>query len=232
MDGDRVWNEYFALVRQRLDWNTLEKDELDYKRKTERDLRAISDDVLSGNENWIKAADGDFRYNLNNLCGWRAVNALSIWYEEKPGPASDALRDLWSQDGGSPDGLPPTDQVIERVRTIAKRMPAVDGLRGSGVRMRLIAALLMRISAERYPPFKVKEFNKAYERTDYPKPPKNPDEAALYEHALGFLDRLVEEAASRGLDWPRNRLEAQSVVYKLERILDNGEFRQCGSASL
>ena len=30
MDGDRGWDGYFALVRQHLDWNTLEKDELDY----------------------------------------------------------------------------------------------------------------------------------------------------------------------------------------------------------
>ncbi len=219
MDGDhaRGWDGYFALVRQHLDWNTeIESVELKYKRATERYLRSVTDDALK--RNWIKATKGDIRYNLNNLCGWRAVEALSMWYEEDPGPASEALRDLWAPDDGSPDGLPPTDQIIARVRTFAERMPAVEDLRGPGVRMRLIAALLMRISAESYPPFKVREFNKAYERTDHPKLPRDADEATLYEHALEFLDRLVEEAAARGLNW-RNRLEAQSVVWTIEKKL-------------
>ena len=85
--------------------------------------------------------------------------------------------------------------------------------------MGLIAALLIRISAEHYPPFLLSLFTKAYELTDHPKPPKNADEATLYEHALEFLDRVVEKAAVRNLDWPRNLLEAQSVVYNLDRSL-------------
>ena len=225
MDGaverDRYgWAAYFALVRRYLDRTTLETVELEYKYATERYLRAVTDDVLSQQGNWI---NGDLRYNLNNLCGWRAIEALSNWLAEAPGPASAALRDLWSRDESEPDEALPTDRVIARVRTFAERLPAVENLGTAGVRMRLIAALLMRISAERYPPFKVREFNKAFQRTDYPKPPKNPDEAGLYEHALGFLDRMVEAAAAHGLDWPRNRLEAQSVVYKFERILDDGD---------
>ena len=219
MDGNRVrgWDEYFALVRQHLDWNTIESDELKYKRATEQYLRSVTDDALSGNENWIKATKGDIRYNLSILCNWRAVDALSKWYEEDPGPASEALRDLWAPDDGSPDGVPPTDQIIARVRTFAERMPVVEDLSGTGVRMGVIALLLMRISAENYPPFRVTAFNKAYERTDHPKPPRGTDEATLYERALKFLDRLVEEAAARSLDWPRNRLEAQSVVDTIEK---------------
>ena len=230
MDGDHAverdrygWAAYFALVRQYLDRTTLENDELNYKYATERYLRSVTDDVLSQPGNWIKeAGDGNLRYHLINLCGWRAVEALSDWWEEDPGPVAEALRDLWSADEGAPDGALPTDRVLARVRTFAEHLP-VENLRGAGGRMRLIAPLLMRISAERYPPFKVREFNKAYERTDYPKPPKNPDEAALYEHALGFLDRMVDAAAAHGRDWPRNRLEAQSVVYKLERIFDENQ---------
>ena len=227
MDGDHAverdrygWAAYFALVRKYLDRTTLETVELEYKYATERYLRAVTDDALSQPGNWI---NGDLRYNLNNLCGWRAIEALSNWLAEAPGPASAALRDLWSRDESAPDEALPTDRVIARVRTFAERLPAVENLGTAGVRMRLIAALLMRISAEHYPPFKVREFNKAFQRTDYPKPPKNPDEAGLYEHALGFLDRMVEAAAAQGLDWPRNRLEAQSVVYKFERILDDGD---------
>ena len=81
--------------------------------------------------------------------------------------------------------------------------------------MGLISALLIRISAEHYPPFGVEMFRKAYDITDYPKPPKDADEATLYKHALEFLDKFVEEARARRLEWPRSILEAQSVVYML-----------------
>ena len=37
----------------------------------------------------------------------------------------------------------------------------------------------------------------------------------MYEHSLGFLDRLIEEAADRGLSL-RNRLDAQGVVWQLQ----------------
>ncbi len=228
MDGDhaRGWDGYFALVRQHLDRNTIEKDELNYKRETARDLRAVSDDVLSGNENWIKATKGPFLGNLNNLCDWRGVSALSKWFENDPKGASEALRDLWSPDDLSPGKIPATDRVIARVRTFAERFPHVaisdDGqpFSGAGVRLRLIAALLMRLSAAHYPPFKVREFKKAYERTGYPNAPSNADEATLYEHALKFLDEFVAKAEARKLDLPQNRLEAQSVVFKLEWVLD------------
>ena len=61
----------------------------------------------------------------------------------------------------------------------------------------------------------VRMFNKAYKLTDHPKPPKDADEATLYQHALDFLDQFVEETRARRLEWPRNLLEAQSVVWRL-----------------
>ena len=205
------WDAYFTLVRT-LKWADVESEELEYKRDTERYLRSVSNEVLSSNENWVRAAKGDCRKNLNNLCYWEAVDALSKWYEKDPEQASAALRELWAPDD---DGLPSRDQVIARVRTFAKRVPDDFGVSGSGVRMRLIAGLLMRISAECYPPFMTTLFRDAYKRVGYPYPSKDADEATLYEHALEFLDELVEEAGARGLEWPRNLLEAQSVVYML-----------------
>ena len=34
-----------------------------------------------------------------------------------------------------------------------------------------------------------------------------------YEHALGFLDRMLDEARRAGQEWPSTRLDAQSVVW-------------------
>ena len=89
--------------------------------------------------------------------------------------------------------------------------------------MRLISFLLMGLDAERYPPFMTTVFAAAYELTKYQGPPRDADEAALYQHALGFLDRLIEEADK--LDRPRSRLEAQSVMFGIWYPLDQFSAR-------
>ena len=43
----------------------------------------------------------------------------------------------------------------------------------------------------------------------------------MYEHALGFLDRLVERAGELGYERPADRLEAQSIVWMMRD--DQGE---------
>ena len=78
--------------------------------------------------------------------------------------------------------------------------------------MNVISVLLMALDVEHYPPFMTDAFDDALKRTGYPKPGSDADEAALYEHALGFLDRFVKEASQRGLP-VRNPLEAQSLVW-------------------
>ena len=72
----------------------------------------------------------------------------------------------------------------------------------------------MGLDVEQYPPFKITLFEDAYGRTEYEKPGGSADEATLYEHALGFLDRFIEEADKRGLRL-RHRLDAQSVVWAI-----------------
>ena len=61
--------------------------------------------------------------------------------------------------------------------------------------------LLMGLDVHSYPPFRVTAFHHgAYERTGYDYPPQGADEAALYEHALGFLDRFIE-GERPSVDW-------------------------------
>ena len=70
----------------------------------------------------------------------------------------------------------------------------------------------MGLDVEQYPPYKTEAFKLAYERTGYDSLEQGADEAALYEHALDFLDRFIEEAKHRGLEL-RHRLDAQSLVW-------------------
>ena len=80
--------------------------------------------------------------------------------------------------------------------------------------MSLVAALLMALDEKQYPPFRIRVFEAAYGATQYTQPKKNSDEADIYEHALGFLDRFIDESAQRDLEL-RHRLDAQSVVWAI-----------------
>ena len=93
--------------------------------------------------------------------------------------------------------------------------------------MTVASVLLMGLDVEQYPPFGTMIFGIAYDRTGYPKPETDADEAAVYEHALGFLDRFLSEASDRGMTLD-NRLEAQSIVWAVvrgrgEELTEGGE---------
>lgn len=222
MDGDHAiewdrygWDSYFALMRQRFDWDTIETEEMDYKRETEQRLRSVRDKVLAGRDDWpkdIKASP--LNRHLPNLCSPMSYIKLSGWFDQSTEKASTALRSLWRKDDPWSGRRLARAQVIVRIRDFSSLFPK-DVIGGAGTRLRVIAALLLAVDADRYPPFMVSAFDDAYERTGYDVPSSDADEGALYEHALTFLDHVVEGASARQLDWPRNRLEAQSVVWQI-----------------
>ena len=191
------WDAYFALVRN-LKWAVVESDELQYKRTAERYLRSVTNEVLSSKENWIDAARdrGNFRRYLNILGGgWKRMTYLAKWWDEEPERVAATLRDLWALHDGSSGELPSRDEVFTRIRRFNKELPFVDrNLRRPGGRLGLISALLIRISVEHYPPFKVTMFTTAYELTNYPKPPDDADEATLYKHV--GVSRQVRRGSS------------------------------------
>ena len=80
------------------------------------------------------------------------------------------------------------------------------------MRLAPVSVLLMALGLG-YPPFRMSALNRAYDRTGHPPPPRDADEGAVYEHALAFFDLLVARSAGR----PHNRLEAQSIVWLMQR---------------
>ena len=210
MIGATTWAEYAGRVRRYLATGRIDKEELNYKREAARELGRVREAALSGNVDWLDLLKKASPEHASNLCGWRGRDDLLKWFETD----SDALVKLWAPYEQSPGQAPPTADVIDRVRAFARRLPQ-GVISGTGTRMRPIAFLLMGLDAERYPPFRTTTFDDTYELTRYHGPPKDADEAALYEHALGFLDRLIKEAGKLKLGRPRTRLEAQSVVFGL-----------------
>ena len=152
----------------------------------------------------------------NNLTGtgdWRARDVIPRWFEASPNEALAAVRALWADDGTPPG---------ERISAFLSRVPKDRNFRGTGTRLRPVSVLLMALGRD-YPPFKISEFRSAYKRTKYSPPPGSADEATEYEHALVFLDALVERASALGFERPRDRLEAQSVVWMNETATSTAE---------
>ena len=207
------WGEYIEHA-QKFATDELEESELNYKRRTGKQLREVRDAVLSGGDDWLDRLKRIPTKRMNNLCNWRSRLNLFKWFDTDPGDALEALRKLWARDNRSPEQAPPVDEVVARIRDFAEWLPE-DVFGGVGGRVRPISVLLMALDAEQYPPFMVTKFKAAYKRIGYRMHSKDADEAEIYKHALGFLDRFIQEAEKRELDRPSNRLEAQSLVFCL-----------------
>ncbi len=208
------WGDYFERVRG-LPREEIKK-ELDFKIKTEQGLKAVRSAVLADAENsgWVDLLrKNPLHGHLNDLCNWRRLGPLLSWIEKDRTGARDALRRLWADDNGTATTNASTEEMFERIRVFA------DGLhqeiRGPGGRMTVISVLLMARGAERHPPFGTRVFDKTYKEIGYGPLPRKRTEAELYKCALGFIDRLIKETEMRGLDLPTNRLEAQSVVWRV-----------------
>ncbi len=215
------WDEFVKRAKAYVDKGVLET-EVEYKVEIGRKLTEAREAVLAGSDGWGSLVKRGIAGNLIN--GIEQAR-FRDWIDESPNDALIALQALWTEDG---------DFVSEGVRDFCDLLPR-SASSGSGVRTTVASVLLMGIDAERFPPFRITVFNKAYERTGYDKPERNADEAALYDHALGFLDRFIKEADERRLPL-RHRLAAQSLVWALQDddggtdIEEEDDQTQSGSA--
>ena len=199
------WDEFVSQAQRHVDSGTLGADELDYKREMAQDLSAARDAVLAGESNWHDLLKRALRSRPGHPIAWQLMDDFNRWYTEHPGDALRALQSLWEGSHVS---------VEDPIRAFTAVLPD-SALRGAvGSSTNVISVLLMALDVESYPPFRTQAFDRAYERTRYGKPYPNSDEATVYEHALGFLDRFIDEARERGLDL-EHRLDAQSVVWQI-----------------
>ncbi len=198
----KLWDEYLTQAEACVDTGLLDSWENDYKVEIGRDLAETRRGVLANADDWVERMAKSVP---DNPLGWRSRQNLLNWVKESKVEALTALQAIWAQDPSSVD---------ERIRNFSDLFPTAVAS-GTGVRMRYISVLLMGLDAYRYPPFQTTIFQKVYGRTGYGKPDKDADEAALYRHALGFLDLFMDEASRRGLKL-RHRLDAQSLVWMIE----------------
>ena len=193
------WDAYLSLASDFLHTGRMQPWELGYKFGIGQKLAVAREAVLSDAEDWPDLVK---RGITGNIIHFTQQDNFRRWIDESQDDALKALLVIWKGDYSS---------IGERFRAFRKLFPP-SVTSGTGTRMTLISQLLMGLDVERYPPFRVTAFDRAYKRTGYDQPPNDADEAALYEHALGFLDRFTIEARIRGVP-TRHRLDAQSLVW-------------------
>lgn len=145
----------------------------------------------------------------DDIFDWRAGDPLKKWFKSASDEALSALRTLWSE-GSASSG--------ERIRAFFDQVPAEVPVKRKGTGLRPVSVLLMALGPD-YPPYKFRQFDRAYKRTGHPQPPRDADEASAYEHAVSFLDRLID--SNEGT--PQDRLEAESILWQMEYAAQHEE---------
>lgn len=200
--------QYVEYAHDCIETGELKSVEVDYKLDIIARFQTARELVLTGDEGWFTAVETAVRKD-NNLIDNFSRPALLAWMSDSRNEALRALQEMWTSAPRS---------ASERINALWSIVPKLARVTGVGSRLRPASVLLMAMGPD-YPPFKITEFESAYNRTGYPIHAQDDDEGRAYEHALEFLDRLI---ANSNREWPRDRLEAQSVVYWVENNLSGG----------
>ena len=193
------WDEYIRRAQRYFDTGLLDSEENDYKKiELGQEIAVARQAVIEGEPEWASLLKKGLP--SGNPITWRTKADFSDWLDDSPDIALEALQLIWAED---------TSSITARIRAFTNLFPQ-SAIRGKvGTRARFISVLLMGLDVKDYPPFGLTVFNKACDQTGYNRSESGSDEAGLYDHALGFLDRFMEEATARGLNL-RHRLDAQS----------------------
>ena len=198
-------DDYVRRAQPFIESGRLDAEEMEYKLETVDRLGAVRDVALAGDSAWPSLLSRALLESNLSGGGWRASEVITKWLRNEPAQALSALVALWSDDTAPG----------ERVSAFLSQVPEDANFTGVGTRLRPVSVLLMALGPE-YPPFKITEFNRAYKSTGHPQPRADANEGEQYQHALAFLDRLVERTSALGFERPCNRLEAHSVVWMNE----------------
>ena len=211
-----LWDACLAAVNEQ--YETIDQEEK-YKFDLAAALAKARTALLHDEPDWPDLATAAVRHKHNNLIHWMNQEKVVGCIASHPNEMRDALREMWSEDDRTPG---------DRIRAFDDRLSeSMLDIPPSAVGSRLAIAsyFMMGLDAQRYPPYQTKRFQSTYKQLDYPQSSAE-DAGGRYEHALGFLDRMLEEARRRDMDKPATRMDAQSVVFwQLHNEQPNGKVK-------
>ena len=208
---DLTWfgiDHYLRRAQEYVESGRLDSQEMEYKQELIDGLRRARSALFSGDEEWRVLVRKALAVQGSPLT-WRSAQAIYRWFVSDPENAVAAMSAFWSE-GDASDA--------ERIQALVRAIPEGQGFKRSevGTTLRAVSALYMALGPD-HPPFASTAFDSAYRASHYPRPRRGADQGEVYEHALGFLDRLVERAPSLGFQRPADRLEAQSLVWMMSQ---------------
>ena len=215
-EGNSSWVSFFRRANEFIDSGELEDCENRYKREVARSLRKARKVLPTGSDELAELVEKGLD---SNLIDFRIRQNVRKWMDDYPDDASETLEAIWTR-----DRMP----LEQRIRAFCERFPREVIGGAAGTLMNLASVLLMSLDEERYPPFRIKLANKVYKLTGYDSPGSKADEATLYRHFLGFLDRFKEESQVHGLNL-RHRLDTQSLIWRSQEEEDPFVLPQIGS---
>ena len=198
-----LWDEYLATAAEKYEY--IQREEV-YKFSLAEALADTRKALLQGEENWRDLVKAAVKHKFNNIINWRNLNKTIACLDAYPDAMREALLEMWSEDDRTPG-----DRIRAFDGRLSENMLDIRPT-AAGSRLNIASYLMMGIDPKQYPPYLHSRFKSLYEHLNYPRPSVK-DAGVWYEHALGFLDRMLEEAKKRGMDNPANRMEAQSILY-------------------
>ena len=199
--ADDAWDEFVSWMKRFHEWEAFDEEERQYKIRLAAIVRNAREQLSTDPavNRWMRTLEGAFFHKDNNLIYHRAQRAFLSWCNSDPAEAGHAISLLWEDEEDPPDLAP----FFERTEAIPN---------SPGHEISIASFLLFGRDESRFPIYRAEPYQLAYRLTRFGGEPPTEDRVARYHHALSFLDRVLEEAAQRGLHL-KDRLDAQGLMY-------------------
>lgn len=195
-----AWDAFIEWARRWREWPLFDQEERSYKIALAEQLEEARR-ALHENSDWVGPLTRTVAGSSNNLLHFTTKDNFKNALTADTAAFDRALRRMWHYNQEGPQGRL-AGFWSETRHVLQKRAD----------RRALGFFLLSAVNVRQFPPFKPTAYLAAYDLTRWPAPATTAKATNVYSHALTFLDRLIAEAAERGVPL-RDRLDAQSVVW-------------------
>jgi MoxR-like ATPase len=192
------WDQFVFWAKKAIEWSGFDEHERDYKLEIGRALAEARQAIET--DQWLSLLRQAFTHPKNNLTNWMAHDTFLRWCAEDPEAARQALRSLWRGEGN------PSERLGRFLAAVPKKAAATPG-----ARVNIGSFLLLAEDATANPIVKVTPFKEAYTLSGSSHPATS-DALVYYDHAVSFLDRLVQAVRAVG-GRIRDRLDGQGAVW-------------------